>query len=93
MIPKRKIALNAVGVALRRREGRDRRREARPVRTATGIASTTSGDATAPNTAMTTVKTTPISVSRIAIQAMLPRTMSRGAERRREHRVVTSGAS
>ena len=42
------------------------------------MASTISGDSAAPNATMTSVKIVQISVSRAAIQAMLPRAMSRG---------------
>ena len=52
--------------------------KAMPVRTAAGMPSTISGEAAAPNRAMTIVKMAAIVVSRIAIQTRLPTTMSRG---------------
>ena len=56
-----------------------------PVRTATGIARTPSGEATSPKTTITTKKAVDTSGSRKAIQPSWPRTIPRDGQRGAEH--------
>ena len=88
MIPKRKIALNFSGVRCVAENAAIGVANASPVRTAAGIAEHDQRRGDRARTASSpTVKIAAIIVSRIAIQTMLPRTMSRGDDRRRVHRV------
>src|SRR6266852_2949368 len=78
VIPKRKSALNLSGLRCVAAKAAIGVEKARPVRTADGIARRISGEAAAPNSAITIVKLAAIAVSRIAIHVTLPMTMSRG---------------
>ena len=77
-MPNRKIEANLFGVFWVAENAAIGAANAIPVRTAAGIARTISGDSAAPNSTMTSVKIEQMSVSRAAIQARLPRAMSRG---------------
>ena len=76
MIPNRKIAANFSGVRWVAAKAAIGAAKASPVSTATGMASTTSGDVAAPNSTITTVKIEATSSSRAPIQARLPSAMS-----------------
>ena len=78
MIPNRKMAANRSGVRWVAENAAIGAANARPVSTATGIASTTIGEVAAPNNTMTIVKTDEMSSRRAPNHRMLPSATSRG---------------
>ena len=77
-MPKRNTALNFSTVRCVAENAAIGPANAIPVRTAAGIASTISGEAAAPNSAVTSTKTVETSSTRNAIQARFPSAMSFG---------------
>jgi hypothetical protein len=77
MTMKRNRAANRSGVRCVAEKAAMGAANARPVRTATGMASRIVGDVAAPNATITAVKTVEISTSRAPIQTRFPRATSR----------------
>ena len=90
VMPKRKMTLKRFGVRCVAENAAIGPAKAIPVRTATGIASTTSGEWAAPNATMTIVKTVAIIASRTAIQSEVA---ERDVARRRAASRTSRGTS